>query len=88
MKTYKELETAYLALCDTVVRDTLNIVGYAGNGRAQDAGRAAVNLMDIAADAKEQYIMEQEQGTYDLNALKVNPSVPSNSETGWENSRD
>lgn len=85
MKTYAELEAEYLALCEMVVKSTRLIVGFAGAGRADDAGRAAVNLMDIAGNAKQRHLMQGEQsGGYDLSALRVDAATASNSETGWE----
>ena len=83
--TYAELEKAYIALTHDVQRQARQIVGMCANGRTDAAGSAAVALSDIAADARNQYQMQQEQaGSYDLKALHVEASVPSNSETGWE----
>lgn len=85
--TYTELESAYIALCDTVLKNTQHIAGLCLAGRTDAAGRATVSLMDAAADAKQQYRMQQESsGTdrYDLTALRVDATSASNSETGWE----
>jgi hypothetical protein len=84
--THAELETAYIALCDTVLQDTQKIAGLCLAGRTDAAGRATVDLMDTAANAKEQYAMQQEQAAdaYNLTTLRVDATTPSNSETGWE----
>jgi hypothetical protein len=85
MKTYAELEAEYLALCRAVQQDARRIVGLAGTGRADAAAEAAVALVQMARTREHQYTMQQEQaGSYDLNALRVNAETPSNSETGWE----
>lgn len=83
--THAELETAYLALCNTVQQQGMEIIGYAGAGRAQEAGEAAAMLVEMVATRREQYKMQQEQaGNYDLAALKVESNKASDSETGWE----
>ena len=83
--THAELESAYLALCEDVERGLMRIVGLCGAKRIDDAGRVTADLLERVENVRIQYTMQQEQaGSYDLAALSVNPSVPSNSETGWE----
>ena len=83
--THTELETAYIALCKAVEADARQIAGKCGAGYPDAAGEAAVSLAQKALTTRLQYEMQQEQaGSYDLAALQVNASVPSNSETIYE----
>jgi hypothetical protein len=87
--THKELETAYLALCQKVQKDGMKIVGKAGAGYADAAGIAALALVDHACDCRQQYLMQLERAAgYDLAALQVHADTQSNSETGWERDDD
>ena len=83
--THTELETAYIALCKAVEADARQIAGKCGAGYPDAAGEAAVSLAQKALTTRLQHEMQQEQaGSYDLAALQVNASVPSNSETIYE----
>ena len=83
--THTELETAYIALCKAVEADARQIAGKCGAGYLDAAGEAAVSLAQKALTTRLQHEMQQEQaGSYDLAALQVNASVPSNSETIYE----
>lgn len=86
-RTYTELEAAHIALCKRVEADLVRIVGMCGNGRADAAGNATARLLEQVENTRLQYQMCQEQAApeaYDLAALSVNASVPSNSGTEWE----
>ena len=83
--TYAELEKAYIDLTYTMEKQALRVMAIAANGRPMEAAEAAITLSDTAADARNQYQMQQEQaGSYDLAALRVDTSVASHSETPFE----
>lgn len=70
---------------EQVRRRSIDVAAMIGAKQYDTAGIAALTLARDAAAHNEQANMQQEQaGAYNLNALQVNPSVASNSETGWE----
>jgi hypothetical protein len=74
-------------LCKEVNRRALRIYGQAGNGQSEKAAELAIELSDYISTQRQQVLMQQEQtapGRFDLTALKVNASVGSDSETGYE----
>lgn len=78
-------EITFEELCKEVNRRALRIYGQAGNGHASQAAEMALELSDYVSTQRQQVLMQQEQaGSYDLAALQVNASVPSNSETIYE----
>jgi hypothetical protein len=81
-RDYDALEKLYLNLCDVVNKDARRIFGIAANGRSDDAANAAADLAQMAKTCKNQYHMRKEvQGNYDLTTLRVDATVPTDSET-------
>ena len=82
-----DADKKYIALCDEVNRRALQITGAGNNGRADRAADLALALCDYVCTEKHQLLMQRERvnaGAYDLTALHVDASVPSSSETGFE----
>lgn len=86
------LETRYEAFCKDVYAQSRAIYGRCSNAkgihaerRASEAAELAAILMTTVQVARQQGQMQQEQaGGYDLNALRVDVTSASNSETGFE----
>ena len=78
-----EAEVVLQSVCEEVRKRSTDIAALILARRYDDAGRAAVSLCSFATQAKEQRTMRQEQaaGAYDLNALRVDTSAATDSET-------
>ena len=86
----EEIEREYLEFCATVRQDAGRLMAMAHNKRDHDAiANAALTLADVANAQAHQYRMQKERagrtaGAYDLAALRVDTTVPSDSETVFE----
>lgn len=83
------LRKRYIALCDVVDMKAGRAYGHAGNGDAAAAADVCAELMQTVTSAKHQCLMQQESsrnndGRYDLGALRVDAHTASHSETIYE----
>ena len=85
-----EIEREYLEFCELMRKDAMTLMAMAHNKRDHDAiANYALGVADTANARAHQYRMQKERagrtaGAYDLAALRVDTTVPSDSETGFE----
>jgi len=85
--TGTDYEKLYLDFAEHVRRKTSKILSAAAGGHTQKAGELAAILCQEAADIVQQAKMQTEVGSvdrYDLSALNVDPTTPTDSESPFE----